>query len=98
MGVAGRFPPNYMGAMVQGQALGGIIAVTTNIVMLAFGMSDKNAAFWDFLIATIYLVFSFVALIVVTRTEFYQVVLSSETLRIQSLISLVCLRLVGTVG
>ena len=74
MGVAGRFPPTYMGAMVQGQALGGIIAVSTNIIMLAFGMSDKSAAFWDFLIATVYLALSLVAFVVVTKTEFYQVI------------------------
>ena len=73
MGVAGRFPPAYMGAMVQGQALGGIIAVCTNIAMLAVGLDDTNAAFWDFLIATIYLAMSLVAFLVVTRTDFYKV-------------------------
>ena len=73
MGVAGRFPPAYMGAMVQGQALGGIIAVCTNIAMLAVGLDDTNAAFWDFLIATIYLAVSLVAFLVVTRTDFYKV-------------------------
>ena len=73
MGVAGRFPPAYMGAMVQGQALGGIIAVSINISMLAVGLDDVDAAFWDFLIATVYLATSLVAFMVVTRTEFYQV-------------------------
>ena len=73
MGVAGRFPPAYMGAMVQGQALGGIIAVSINISMLAVGLDDVDAAFWDFLIAIVYLGTSLVAFLVVTRTEFYQV-------------------------
>ena len=36
----GRFPSEYMGALVQGQALGGIIAVGTNVVMLAMGLDD----------------------------------------------------------
>jgi len=40
MGTIGKFPAEYMGALVQGQALGGIIAVGVNILMLAFGMDD----------------------------------------------------------
>jgi hypothetical protein len=40
MGTIGKFPSAYMGALVQGQALGGIIAVGVNIMMLAFGMDD----------------------------------------------------------
>jgi hypothetical protein len=36
----GRFPSEYMGALVQGQALGGIIAVGTNVVMLTLGLDD----------------------------------------------------------
>jgi len=74
MGVAGRFPPAYMGAMVQGQALGGIIAVTTNIIMLAVGLNDVDAAFYDFLIAIFYLALSLVAFLYVTKTEFYKVI------------------------
>ncbi len=73
MGVAGRFPPAYMGALVQGQALGGIIAVCTNIAMLAVGLNDTNAAFWDFLIAIIYLAMSLAAFLVVAKTDFYKV-------------------------
>jgi hypothetical protein len=73
MGVAGRFPPAYMGAMVQGQALGGIIAVATNIGMLAVGLNDVDAAFYDFLFATLYLATSLVAFVVVTKTDFYRV-------------------------
>ena len=73
MGVAGRFPPAYMGAMVQGQALGGIIAVCTNIALLAIGLDDRNAAFWDFLIATVYLATSLVAFLIVNKTDFYKV-------------------------
>jgi len=51
MGVAGKFPAAYMGALVQGQALGGIIAVAVNIVMLGAGLSDVDAAFYDFLVS-----------------------------------------------
>ena len=62
-----------MGAVVQGQALGGIFAAATNVIMLAFGASDVDAAFWDFLIAVIFLASALVAFIVLTRSEFYQV-------------------------
>merc|ERR1711993_123931 len=36
-GLAGKFPPIYMGAVVQGQALGGIFAAASNVAMLAVG-------------------------------------------------------------
>jgi len=48
-GTMGRFPTKYMGALVQGQALGGIIAVGTNVIMLAMGLDDVRfvkICFW----------------------------------------------------
>ena len=33
-GLAGKFPPSYMGAVVQGQALGGIFAAGSNVVRI----------------------------------------------------------------
>ena len=73
MGIVGKFPPAYMGAIIQGQALGGIIAVMVNIIMLATGLDDVGAAFCDFLIATVYLVGSLGALLYVFSTDFYKV-------------------------
>ena len=61
-----------MGAVVQGQALGGIFAATSNVVMLACGADDVSAAFYNFLIAVIFLISALVAFIVLTRTEFFQ--------------------------
>ena len=71
-GLAGKFPPIYMGAVVQGQALGGIFAASSNVVMLACGADDVSAAFYNFLIAVIFLISALIAFIVLTRTEFFQ--------------------------
>ena len=72
--MAGKFPPSYMGAVVQGQALGGIFAAASNVVMIAATKEDDHvtAAFADFLIAIIFLFTALIAFIVLTRTEFYQ--------------------------
>ena len=70
--MAGKFPPNYMGAVVQGQALGGIFAAASNVIILSFGADDVAAAFYDFLIAVIFLVSALIAFIFLTRSEFYQ--------------------------
>ena len=35
IGVAGKFPANYMGGMMAGQALGGIFPATANIAVIA---------------------------------------------------------------
>ena len=61
-----------MGAVVQGQALGGIFAAATNVIMLACGANAVTAAFPDFLIAVIFLITALIAFIVLTRTEFYK--------------------------
>ena len=79
MGIVGKFPPAYMGAIIQGQALGGIIAVMVNIIMLATGLDDVGAAFCDFLIATVYLVGSLGALLYVFSTDFYKVTFLADS-------------------
>uniref|UniRef100_A0A0K2TVN0 Uncharacterized protein n=2 Tax=Lepeophtheirus salmonis TaxID=72036 RepID=A0A0K2TVN0_LEPSM len=72
LGVAGKFPGNYIGGVFSGQALGGIFASATNIVMLAFGASDQNSGFYSFIIACVFLLTSLVAFVAVTRTKFYK--------------------------
>ena len=44
-----------MGAVVQGQALGGIFAAASNVIMLSCG-NAVTAAFADFLVAIIFTV------------------------------------------
>ena len=60
-----------MGAVVQGQALGGIFAAASNVIMLSCG-NAVTAAFADFLVATIFTVTALIAFVVLTKTEFYQ--------------------------
>ncbi len=40
--MAGRFPPAYMAAVFSGQAVGGIFASGTNVVVLALGASPSD--------------------------------------------------------
>ena len=61
-GLAGKFPPAYMGAVVQGQALGGIFAAASNVIMLSSG-SSVNAAFADFLVAVVFMVAALIAFV-----------------------------------
>eukprot|EP00095_Tigriopus_kingsejongensis_P002892 maker-scaffold513_size150706-snap-gene-0.24 protein:Tk02892 transcript:maker-scaffold513_size150706-snap-gene-0.24-mRNA-1 annotation:"equilibrative nucleoside transporter 3" len=71
-GLAAQFPPEYMGSMCQGQALGGIFASGTNVVTLLLGGTGETSALWCFLIAIIFLGSSLAALVFLTRTEFFQ--------------------------
>ena len=60
-----------MGAVVQGQALGGIFAAGSNVVMLVCG-NAVTAAFADFIVAVTFMVTALIAFIILTKTEFYQ--------------------------
>jgi hypothetical protein len=73
LGVAGRFPPMYMGGVFAGQALGGIFASVTNVVMFALGADPVWGAFFCFLVAVLFLFSALVAYLAVAKTEFYQV-------------------------
>ena len=72
LGLAGKFPPRYMGGVFSGQALGGIFASVTNIVFLAMGFSVVNAAFYDFLIACLFLGTALVGYLAMVKSEFFQ--------------------------
>jgi len=72
LGVAGGFPPAYMGAVFSGQAVGGIFASGTNVVVKALGANATQSAFFCFVISVVFLLTSLVAYGVATRTQFYQ--------------------------
>jgi len=72
LGIAGRFPPEYMGAVFGGQAIGGIFAAGTNVVVLALGATSTQAGFFCFLVSVIFLLISMVVYGVATRTDFYK--------------------------
>ena len=67
LGVAGKFPPAYMGAVFSGQAVGGIFASGCNVVFLALGASAKQSGFFCFLTSVIFLLTALVAYGVATR-------------------------------
>jgi len=72
LGVAGKFPPAYMGAVFSGQAVGGIFASGTNVVVLALGATPTQSAFFCFVLSVVFLITALVAYGVATRTDFYQ--------------------------
>jgi len=78
LGVAGKFPPAYMGAVFSGQAVGGIFASGTNVVFLALGATAVQAGFFCFVLSVIFLFTALIAYGVVTRSEFYQHYLGEE--------------------
>ena len=45
VGVAGTFPPEYMGGMMAGQALGGIFPSLINILVIAFQVNQHYLLF-----------------------------------------------------
>ena len=51
--LAAMFPPAYMNAMLQGQALSGILGAATNVLILLLGSEPKDSAFFCFLITII---------------------------------------------
>jgi hypothetical protein len=51
LGVAGKFPPAYMGAVFSGQAVGGIFASVSNVIFLAIGATPTQAAFFCFVLS-----------------------------------------------
>lgn len=78
LGVAGGFPPAYMGAVFSGQAVGGIFASGTNVVVLAMGATEVQSAFFCFVISVVFLFSALVAYGVATRSEFYKHYLGEE--------------------
>ena len=72
-GLAGKFPPKYMGAVVQGQGLGGIFACAINIIILSLGTGNVDAAFYDFLLSFIFLTLALISFVILTRSDFYDV-------------------------
>ncbi len=67
LGVAGKFPPRYIGGVFSGQALGGLFASATNVAFLAFGADVVDAASYSFLMAVLFLATALVTFVVVTR-------------------------------
>eukprot|EP00096_Caligus_rogercresseyi_P002548 TRINITY_DN14718_c0_g1_i1.p1 TRINITY_DN14718_c0_g1~~TRINITY_DN14718_c0_g1_i1.p1 ORF type:complete len:434 (-),score=59.13 TRINITY_DN14718_c0_g1_i1:119-1420(-) len=71
-GLAAGFPSEYMNAMTQGQAIGGVISCLVNIVILAVGADQNTAAFFCFILATLFTGICGVFIAFMTKTEFYR--------------------------
>ena len=54
-GVAGKFPPKYMGSAMAGQAFGGVFPAVVNIIVVAMNIQEQDVGFACFLIATLVL-------------------------------------------
>jgi len=78
LGLAGKFPPQYMGIVFGGQAFGGIFASVTNVVVILLGVSPADAAFFCFLVAVIFLGTALFCFAVATRSEFFQYYLDEK--------------------
>jgi len=84
IGVAGKFPPNYMGGMMAGQALGGIFPALVNIAVIAVQVTPEKLGFYCFLIAFVFVVLSLVAYFIIQTTDFFRHHAGTESSRTNS--------------
>ena len=70
--VAGRFPPAYICAVFSGEAVGGIFASGTNVVVLALGATAIQLAFFCFILSVVFMFTALIAFAVATMSKFYQ--------------------------
>ena len=59
-GVAGKFPPKYMGSTMVGQAFGGVFPAIVDILVVAINIEPQNEGFACLLIATLSLLVRYV--------------------------------------
>ncbi|XP_026478733.1 equilibrative nucleoside transporter 1-like [Ctenocephalides felis] len=71
-GISGRFPAQYISAVVSGQALGGVFAAVCEIVSLSLGVNATLSALIYFIIGVFVLALSSVAYTTLTRTAFFK--------------------------
>merc|ERR1712212_880500 len=76
IGLAGQFPPSYMGAYFKGQSMGELITTVVYIAILAaLGNGDfaqSRSAFYCFLVSSIAITLEIVIFLLVSRTDFYK--------------------------
>ena len=73
-GLAGQFPAKYMGSLVQGQAVGGIITAVINVISIEASTDPASSAFYCFLVASIFIAFDTIIFVAMTTTNFYKVI------------------------
>ena len=87
--MAGQFPARYMGSLVQGQAVGGIITALINILSIEFSTDPSHSAFYCFLVAAIFIALDTVAFLAMNKSPFYKVNKSYNTIPFRILILLI---------
>ncbi|CAG9578181.1 unnamed protein product [Danaus chrysippus] len=71
VGIASKFSKEYMGAVMSGQSLGGIIAAIAQIISLAFKISPLHSALIYFIMADIILIVSAVSYVLMNKIDFF---------------------------
>ena len=59
-GVAGKFPPKYMGSTMVGQAFGGVFPALVDILVVAINVEPENEGMACLIIATLSLLLRYV--------------------------------------
>ncbi|KAK2707873.1 equilibrative nucleoside transporter 1-like [Artemia franciscana] len=72
IGLVGKFPPRYMGAVLGGQGLAGLFAASADIVSIALEADPTQSAFLYFLVADITLVAALISYISISQTTFFK--------------------------
>jgi len=72
IGVAGKFPPNYIGGMMSGQALGGIFPALVNILVIALKVEGADIGFYCFMVAFVFVLTSLAVYCYVQTTHFFR--------------------------
>lgn len=70
-GIAGKFSPQYMASVVNGQALGGIIAAVAQILSLTFKVSAVHSAFIYFIIGDVLIIFSLCSYLYISKIDYF---------------------------
>ena len=77
--IMARFPPSFMGSMMQGQSFGGIMSSGLSVILLIVGGGDTvEVATWYFLFATVFLLGTLLIFITINRNSFYKLYLNKE--------------------
>lgn len=77
-GVAGKFPTKYMGAVMAGQAMGGILPALVDIAFTSVKVPEKDIGFACFLVATLFLMSSLIVFMCTRRTTFFKFYAEAE--------------------
>ena len=70
-GVAGKFPPAYMGGVMSGQAMGGIFPALVEVLVVAVRIQPKHIGLASFLVATAVLILALISIFSVKKNPYF---------------------------